>query len=68
VGVVPIDTRVRKGEAVRETTTDGNRSLRGDRPVVPILQTQPVPVYGRLEIAVIGDMDEQLGALADAQL
>ena len=67
VRVVPVDARVGKRDPVREAAADRDRRLRLVRAVVAVLQTQPVPVHGRLEVALVDDVDDELRALAHAQ-
>ena len=43
-----------------EAPADRDRRLRLMRAVVAVLQTQPVPVDGRLEVALVLDVDDDL--------
>ena len=67
VRVVPVDARVGEGDPVREPAADRDRRLRLVRAVVAVLQAQPVPVDGRLEVALVDDVHDELRALAHAQ-
>jgi hypothetical protein len=68
VRVVPVQTLVREPNAVREPVPDGNRLLRIVRHAVEaVLQPHPVPVNGGLDVAVVRDVHDDLGALPDAK-
>ena len=68
VRVVPVQARVGELDAVGEAAPDRDRLLGLVRyTVVLVLQPQPVPVHGGVQVAVVGDMDDDLGALPDVQ-
>ena len=61
------DARIGELDAIRERPADGDRRLRLVRPVVAVVEPQAVPVHGRLQVAVVGDVHDELGAFAHAQ-
>ena len=64
VRVVPVQAWVGELDAVGELPTDRDRRLGLVRhAVVVVLQPQPVPVHGRVKVAVVGDVDDDLRAL-----
>ena len=67
VGVVPVDAGIGELDAIRERPADRDRRLCLVRPVVAVVEPQSVPMHGRLEVAVVRDVDDELGALAHAQ-
>jgi len=61
VGVVPVQPGIRELDAVGEVATHRDRLLGLVRdPVVLVLQPQPVPVDGGVQIPFIGDVDNDL--------
>ena len=66
VRVVPVDTGVGERDAVGEAAAHRDRGLRLVGAVVAVLEPQTVPVNGRLEVAFVDDVDDEFGALADA--
>ena len=52
-----LDAGVWELDPVVESAANGDRCLRLVRSVVAVLEPQPVPVHGRLEIAVVHDVD-----------
>jgi len=67
VRVVPVEAGIGELEPVREALAYGHRLLRLVRPVVAVLDSDPVPVDGGLEIAFVDDVDHELGPLAHFQ-
>ncbi len=67
VRVVPVDARVGELDPVRERAADGDRRLRLVCSVVAVVEPQPVPVHRRLQIGFVGDVDDDLRALAYTQ-
>jgi hypothetical protein len=67
VRVVPVGARIRDLELVPERLADRNGLLRVVRPVVAVLEAQPVPVNGRLEVAVVRDVDGDGRTLGDRE-
>ena len=65
--MVPVDAGVGERDLVGEAAADRDRRLRLVRSVVAVLEPQPVPMDGRLQIAVVDDLDRDLRSLADAQ-
>ena len=66
--VVPVEPGVGELQLASERSADGDRLLRFVRdPVVAVLQPQAVPMHGRLDIAVVGDVHRDFGALVDVQ-
>ena len=61
------DAGIGKRDPVREAAADRDRRLRLVRAVVAVLQTQPVPVHGRLQVALVDDVHDELRAFAHAQ-
>ena len=61
VRVVPVQARVGEADPVGELAADRDRCLGfvGDA-VVLVFQAQPVPVHGRLQIALVDDVDDYL--------
>ena len=60
VRVVPVDARVGERDACRVAPADRNGFLGLVRAVEAVLQAQPVPVDGRLHVALVLDVDKQL--------
>jgi hypothetical protein len=67
VRVVPVDARIGELDPIRERPADGNRRLRLVRSVEAVVEPQPVPVDRSLEVPVVDDVHDELGAFADAQ-
>ena len=68
VRVVPVEPGVGELELVGERPADRDRLLGLVRdPVVAVLQPQPVPVHGRLDIAVVAHLHGDLRPLIDVQ-
>ena len=68
VRVVPVEPGVGELELVGERPADRDRRLGLVRdPVVTVLQPQPVPVHGRLDIAVVAHLHGDLRPLIDVQ-
>ncbi len=67
VGVVPVDAGVGEGDVRGVALAGGHRPLGLVGSVVAVLEPQPVPVDGRLQIALVLDVDDDLGALAHLQ-
>ena len=68
VRVIPVEPGVGELELVGEGPADRDRLLGLVRdPVVAVVQPQPVPVHGRLDIAVIGYLHGDLRPLIDVQ-
>ena len=67
VRVVPVDAGIGAGDAVGERAADRDRRLGLVRAVVGVLEPQPVPVHRRLEVRLVADVDDHLGALAHLQ-
>jgi hypothetical protein len=65
--VVPVDARIREVDAVGEGAADRHRRLGLGRPVVAVLQSQAVPVHRGLDVALVDDVDGELGALSDPE-
>ena len=63
VRVVPVDARVGERDPGREALADRHRLLRLVRAVVAVLEPQPVPVDGGLDVALVLDVDDDLRAL-----
>ena len=59
VRVVPVDARVGERDARRVAPADRHGVLGLVRAVVAVLQPQPVPVHGRLHVALVLDVDER---------
>ena len=66
VRVVPVDAGIGERDAVGEAAAHRDRRLRLVGAVVAVLEPQTVPVNRRLEVAFVDDVDDELGALADA--
>ena len=66
--VIPVHARVGEPDPVGEVATDRDWGLGfvGD-PVVLVLQAQPMPVHGRVQITLVGDVDDHLGPLLHLQ-
>jgi hypothetical protein len=64
VRVVPVDARVREPKLVGELTPDGDRALGLVGAIESIVEAEPVPVHGRLEVAVVADTHDQLASLS----
>jgi hypothetical protein len=67
VRVVPIHARIREREAVREGAVHGNGLLCCHGAVIPVVEAQPMPVHGRLEIAAIGGVDDERRSLLNPE-
>jgi hypothetical protein len=67
VRVIPVQARVREGDARREALADRDRRLRLVGAVVAVLQPQPVPVHGRLQVTLVDDVDLDLRSLRHPQ-
>ena len=68
VRVVPVEPGVREADLARVRPADRDRYLGLIRhPVVLVLQPQPVPVHGRLDIAVVPHLHGDLRPLIDVQ-
>ena len=67
VRVVPVGAGIGEGDPVGEPAADRDRRLRLVRAVVAVLQAQTVPVDGRLEVALVDDVHDELRALRHAQ-
>ena len=67
VRVVPVDAWVGERDARRVAPADRNGLLGLVRAVEAVLQTQPVPVDGRLHVALVLDVDKQLRPLGNPQ-
>src|SRR5262249_50502665 len=67
VWVVPVSAPVGHVYPVSEGLTDWDRRLRFMRPVVTILETQSMPMHGRVDVAVIGDLNGDRRALRHRQ-
>ena len=67
VRVVPVDARIGERNVSRELLTDLHWLLGLMCPVVPVLEAQPVPMHGRLKVALVLDGDHDLRSLANAQ-
>ena len=65
VRVVPVDARIREGELVREGLADRDRGLRLVRPVVAVVETEAVPVHGRLVITTVRGADDHRRTLQE---
>ncbi len=65
--MVPVHPGIGELDPVRERSTDRDRRLRLVRSVVAVVEPQPMPVHGGVEIGLIDHVDDELGALADAQ-
>jgi hypothetical protein len=64
VGVVPVESRIRTLDATAEPPTDRDGLLGLVRhTVILIVQPQPVPVHRGLQVAVVGDVDDDLRTL-----
>ena len=64
VRVVPVDTGVRELDAVGELAADRDRCLGlVGHAVVPVVESEPVPVDGGLDVGVVADTDVDLGSL-----
>ena len=57
VRVVPVRALVGAVHLVGERLPDRDRRLRVVRPVVAVLEPEPVPVHGRVEVAAVRDVD-----------
>ena len=68
VGVVPVEAGVGELEPVGELAAvrDRRLGLLGDA-VEAVLQPQPVPVQGRVDVAEVGRLDRDLAVLVDVQ-
>jgi hypothetical protein len=61
VGVVPVQAGVGELDPVGEGPADRDGRLGLVRhPVVAVLQPQPMPVHGRVQIPLVGDVDDDL--------
>ena len=59
--VVPVQASVGKPQPIGEVAADADRLLGLVRhTVVRIVETQSVPVHGRLDVGVVPDMDRDL--------
>ena len=67
VRVVPVRAGVGHVHLVREALAERDRCLRVMRAVVAVFESQPVPVNGRVEVAVVDDMDGDRCVLRDLQ-
>ena len=67
VRVVPVDAGVGERDACRVAPADRNGLLGLVRAVEAVLQAQPVPVDGRLHVALVLDVDQQLRPLGNPQ-
>ena len=67
VRVVPVGAGVGHVHLVGEALADRDRRLRVVRAVVAVLEAQAVPVDGRVEVAVVGDVHGDRRALRDLQ-
>ena len=67
VRVEPVQPLVGELQPVLEALADLHRPLRLVRSVVAVVEPQPVPMHGRLEIAAILDAHGHLRALRDLQ-
>ena len=63
VRVVPVDAGIGELDAVGEAAADRDRRLRLVRAVVAVLDPQAVPMHGRLQVALVRDVDDDLRAL-----
>ena len=63
VRVVPVDAGVGERDARRVAAADGHELLGLVRAVVAVVQPQPVPVDGGLQVALVLDVDDDLRAL-----
>ena len=68
VRVVPVEAGVGEAEPVGELAADRDRRLGLVRhAVVPVVEAQPVPVDGGLDVGVVADADRDLGSLTDTE-
>ena len=68
MGVVPVEAGIGERDPIGERLSDLDRRLGVDgHAVVAVVEPQPVPVNGRRDVAVVGHVDEDLGALVDMQ-
>jgi hypothetical protein len=67
VRVVPVGARIRERHPRRVALADLDRRLRLVRAVVAVLEPQAVPVDGGLHVALVLDVDDDLGALLDLE-
>ena len=65
VRVEPVQPLVGELQPVLKALADLHRPLRLVRSVVAVVEPQPVPMHGRLEIAAVLDVDDHLRALRD---
>ena len=63
VGVVPVGARVGEADLVGEGLSDRDRGLCLVRPVEAVFESEAVPVHGRLVIAFVRDVDDDLRVL-----
>jgi hypothetical protein len=68
MGVIPVQPRIGELNAVGEVPTYRDRRLGLVRhPVVAVLQPQPVPVHGGVQVPLVDDVDDDLAALLDLE-
>ena len=67
VRVVPVDAGIRERDPIGEGSPNGNRRLGFVGAVIAVLESQAVPVHGCFHLGVVGDVDGDFGAFADAQ-
>ena len=63
VRVIPVGARIGHVHLVREGLPDRDRRLRLVGAVVAVLEAEPVPVHGRIDVPAVGDVDDDRRAL-----
>ena len=67
VRVVPVEAGIREGDPIGERAADGHRGLRLVGSVVAVVETQPVPMHGGFQVALVDDIDLYFRSLLHAQ-